>query len=128
MMENAQEQPTLDDFAPKTRFQFPDGALLVVGTKRDDDDPLRYGIHLVYNSGRNPEPEMNILLPPHSIDVLIPVLEARANEARFIMGQKMVEYPTMPQTTKPKRKKAANKASHATSEPAPGAASSAHED
>ena len=118
-MEDSQRQPTLDDFAPKTRFQFPDGALLVVGAKRDDDDPLRYGVHLVYNSGRNPEPEMNILLPPHSIDVLIPVLEARANEARFIMGQKMVEYPPMPQTAKPKRKKTANKTSEPSVAPAP---------
>jgi hypothetical protein len=113
MMEDTQRQPTLDDFAPRTRFQFPDGALLVVGTKRDDDDPLRYGVHLVYNSGRNTEPEMNILLPPHSIDVLIPILQERANEARYIMGGKMVDYPPMPQTTKPK-KKAANKASEVT--------------
>ncbi len=112
-MEDTQRQPTLDDFAPRTRFQFPDGALLVVGTKRDDDDPLRYGVHLVYNSGRNTEPEMNILLPPHSIDVLIPILQERANEARYIMGGKMVDYPPMPQTTKPK-KKAANKASEVT--------------
>mgnify|MGYP001593188571 FL=1 len=125
-MEDTQRQPTLDDFAPRTRFQFPDGALLVVGTKRDDDDPLRYGVHLVYNSGQNAEPEMNILLPPHSIDVLIPILQERANEARYIMGGKMVDYPPLPKTRKVKRTKAANKAS-ATSAPAPDAASSAHQ-
>jgi len=113
-MEDNQRQPTLDDFAPRTRFQFPDGALLVVGTKRDDDDPLRYGVQLAYNSGRNAEPEMNILLPPHSIDVLIPILQERANEARYIMGGKMVDYPPMPQIMKPKRKKAAKKASEVT--------------
>jgi hypothetical protein len=99
MMEDGQRQPTLDDFAPKTRLEFPDGAILVVGTKRDDDDPLCYGVHMVFNSGRHDEPGMNILLPPHSIDVLIQILEARANEARFIMGQKMVDYPPLPQTT-----------------------------
>ena len=107
-MEDTERQSTLDDFAPRTRLQFPDGARLVVGTKRDDDDPLQYGVNLVYNSGRNAEPEMNILLPPHSIDVLIPILQARANEARYIMGGKMVDYPPMPTTRKPKRKNAAN--------------------
>lgn len=117
--------PTLDDSAPKTRFEFPDGALLVIGTRRDDDDPISYAVHLVYASGQNPEPEMNLLIPPHSIDMLISVLQERANEARYIMGQKMVEYPLLPQINKPKRKKSANKASEATSGSARGASSEA---
>ena len=79
---------TLDDFAPKTRFQFPDGAFLVVGTKRDDDDPVNYGVHLVYEPEQNSEPEMSLLLPPHSVDMLIGVLQERANEARYTMGKK----------------------------------------
>ena len=128
-MENSTRRPTIDDFTPKTRLQFPDGSILTVGTKRDDDDPLQYGVQLVYDSGATPEPGMNILLPPHSIDFLIPLLENLANQARFIMGQRMVEYPTRPQIRTPKRKKkkAANQASHATSKPAPSASSSAHE-
>ncbi|MGQ9661751.1 MAG: hypothetical protein ACUVWX_05340 [Kiritimatiellia bacterium] len=94
MMEDTQRKRTLDDLAPKTQFRFPNGAVLVVGTRRDDDDPLGYGVHLGYSSGRNVEPEMNILLPPYSIDILIPILQEAANEARFIMGEKMVDYPS----------------------------------
>ncbi|MBI5592963.1 MAG: hypothetical protein HY881_21045 [Deltaproteobacteria bacterium] len=47
MMENARRM-ALDDAEPKTRLQFPDGALLVVGTKQDNDDPTQYGVHLVF--------------------------------------------------------------------------------
>jgi len=126
-MEEKTKQPTIDDFTPKMRFQFPDGAVLTMGTRRDEDDPLVYGVQLIYESGRSPEPEMNILLPPHSVDIMIPVLEDMANQARYIMGQKTIEYPPRPQSKKPKRKKPANKALHATSESAPGAASSSHE-
>lgn len=110
-MEDASERPTLDDFAPKALFEFPDGSLLVITTRRDDDDPLRYGVHLVYYSGLNVEPDMSILLPPRTIDMLIPVLQEMANEARCIMGQNIVEYPPMPQTKKKKKKKAAAKTS-----------------
>ena len=124
-MEDKIRQPTIDDFTPKMQFQFPDGAILTMGTRRDEDDPLVYGVQLVYASGRSSEPEMNILLPPHSVDVMIPVLETMANQARYIMGQRIVEYPARPHAKKPKRKKSANKAPEATSEPAPGAASSA---
>ena len=123
-MEGKTRQPTIDDFTPKMRFQFPDGAILTMGTRRDEDDPLLYGVQLVYASGRLPEPERNFLLPPYSGDVMIPILEDMANQVRYIMGQKTVEYPPRPQAKKPKRKMPANKASHATSEPAPGAGSS----
>ena len=101
-------QPSLDLFRPETRLEFPDGAVLSVGTKRDDDDPLQYGVHLVFASGSTPEPEMNILLPPHSIDVLIPILQNMANQARYIMGEEMVEYPAMPQPKKRGKRKPAN--------------------
>jgi hypothetical protein len=124
-MEEKTKQPTIDDFTPKMRFQFPNGAVLTMGTRRDEDDPLVYGVQLIYESRGASEPEMNILLPPHSVDIMIPVLEDMANQARYIMGQKTVEYPPRPQTKKPERKRPANKAPEATSEPAPGAASSA---
>ena len=102
-------QPSIDDYLPKTRLEFPDGAILTLGTRCDDDDVVRYGVHLVYALTPDSEPGMNILLPPHSIDVLIPVLQDLANQARFIMGQKMVEYPPMPKARKPKRKTSATK-------------------
>lgn len=107
MIENNQKQPTMDDYSPKTRLQFPDGAILTVGTRRDVDDPMYYGVNLVYASGATPEPEMNILLPPHSIDVLIPILENFANQARYIMGDKTVEYPPLPKSKKPRKAKSA---------------------
>jgi hypothetical protein len=117
-MEENKKQPSIDDFMPKTRIQFPDGAVLTVGTKRDDDNPLHYGVQLMFTTGTTPEPGMNVLLPPHSIDVLIPVLQDFANQARFIMGQKTVEYPPMPEGKKRKpKKKTAIKASHGTALP-----------
>lgn len=118
-MEKENKPRSLDDVLPKTRFQFPDGAILTFGTRRDDDDPLQQSVQIVYASGRTPEPEMNILLPPHSIDVMIPVLEDLANQARYIMGQNMVEYPPRPQPKKSKKRKSANQISEAT--PKPGA-------
>jgi hypothetical protein len=104
-MEEQKRQPTPDDYLPKTRLQLADGATLTIGTKQDGDDPLYHGVNLVFDSGRNAEPEMNILLPPHSIDMLIQILQERANEARYIMGQKMVEYPKLPEKKIGKKKK-----------------------
>lgn len=42
-MEENVKRPSIDDFTPKLQLQFPDGAVLTVGTKRDDEDPLLYG-------------------------------------------------------------------------------------
>jgi hypothetical protein len=125
MIEEKIMQPTLDDFTPKTRLQFPDGSILTVGTRRDDDDPLHYGVHLLYATGRSPEPEMSILLPPHAIDMLIEVMEDFANQARFVMGHQVVDYPPRPQEKKPKRKKPADKASKVTPKSKPDSDSSA---
>jgi hypothetical protein len=92
MMMKKGTEPVLNDAESKTRLQFPDGALLVVGTKQDKEYPTQYGVHLVFTSDINSQPGMNILLPTHSIDVLIQVLQKHANEARFIMGYEMVDY------------------------------------
>lgn len=103
MMMEKGKQPVLDDAEPKTLLKLPDGAMLIIGTKKDDDDPTQYGVNLAFTSATSSEPEMNILLPPHSIDVLIQVLQEHANEARFIMGHKMMDYsPTL--ETKSKKK------------------------
>ena len=120
-MDEKPRRPNLDDFTPKTRLQFPDGACLTVGTRQDEEAPLHFGVQLVYDSGKQPEPEMNILLPPHSIDVLIPVLEDLANQARFIMGQEPVDYPPRPQTGMPKRRRLPNRGRRANRNPAPDA-------
>ena len=107
-MENARLL-ALDDAESKTRLQFPDGAMLVVGTKQDNDDPAHYGVHLVFTSDTSSEAEMNILLPPHSIDVLIHILQEHANEARFIMGHEMVDYPPKLESKKKKKLSSASK-------------------
>ena len=99
--------PTLDDLAPKTRLDFPDGASLLVGTRRNDDDATLYAVHVIYDSGQTREPEMEILLPTPSIDILISVLQDAANQARFIMGQKRVDYPQL--NKPPKAKKRTNR-------------------
>jgi hypothetical protein len=85
--------------------------MLTVGTRRDDDDPLRYDLSLGFAPGGASEPEMSILLPPHSVDALIQVLEDCANQARYIMGQEMVEYPPVPCTRKRRRRKAGDRVS-----------------
>jgi len=46
-MEEQKRQSTSDDHLPKTRLQFADGATLIVGTKREGDDPLYYGVNLI---------------------------------------------------------------------------------
>jgi hypothetical protein len=107
-MENGR-QLALNDAEPKTRLQLPDGAMLVVGTKQDNDDPTHYGVQLLFTSSNSPEPGWNILLPPHSIDVLIHVLQEHANEARFIMGQKMVNYSPELESKKKKKLNSARK-------------------
>jgi len=125
-MDVMNEQPSLDDLMPKVQFQFPDGSLLTMGT-RSDPDSFAFGVQIIYESGSWPEPEMNILLPPHSIDEMIPVLEEMANQARYLMGQKLVDYPPRPEK-KPARKRTARKAGKAageSSEPAPEANSAA---
>jgi hypothetical protein len=102
-------RPILDDAEPKTRLKLPDGAILTVGTKQDDDDPAHYGVQLLFTSSNSPKPEMNILLPPHSIDVLINVLQEHANEARFIMGYEMVDYSPKLESKKKKKLSSASK-------------------
>ena len=98
------EKPrSIDDFAPKARFQFPDGSQLTVGTKRDGDDYLAYGVHVVFVEEAKDEPSMNILMPPHAIDILVEALQGAANQARFIMGHKVVDYPAIPKKAKAKK-------------------------
>lgn len=109
-MENS-IQLSLDDAESKTRLQFPDGALLVVGTKQDKNEPTRFGVNLVFSSDINSQPEMNILLPAHSVDVLIHVLQEHANMARFIMGHKMVDYSQKLEVKKKRKQSSARKRS-----------------
>ena len=95
---------SLDQFLPKTRFQFPDGAILCVGTIRCDDR-IHQAVYLSYSSSGSSTPSMELELPPKTVEVIIQHLQERANEARYINGEKMLEYPK-PFPVKPFRPKA----------------------
>ncbi len=109
-MEENQKQSIAIDISPKTRFEFPDGTSLVVAVRPVEDGSLKYGVNLVYNCDNNAESEISLWLPPHSIDVLVHVLQESANEARFIMGQETIDYPSITSTKNIKRKKKPTKA------------------
>ena len=111
MMRKKPRQSSAKDivFRPTTRLELPDGSVLTIDTSRDADDPLQCGVQLTFTSGLGVEPGMNLVLPPHSIDVLVPLLQNMANQARYIMGEKMVEYPETTEPEKAIRKKKANK-------------------
>ena len=101
---------SLDQFLPKTRFQFPDGAIFCVGTIRCDDR-IHQAVYLSYTPAGAATPTMELELPPKTAEVIIQHLQERANEARFINGEKMLEYvkpfpmkPFHPKAKTPRRK------------------------
>ena len=77
---------------PKTRLQFSDGSILTVGTIACDDQ-IHQAVYLSFTSAGGAAPGMELELPPHAVDVLIAHLQKRANEARFINGASLMEYP-----------------------------------
>jgi hypothetical protein len=83
---------SLDQFLPKTRFQFPDGAILCVGTIRCDDQ-IHQAVYLSYAPAGSATPTMELELPPKTVEIIIQHLQERANEARYINGEKMLDYP-----------------------------------
>lgn len=95
---------SFDAFLPKTRFQFPDGAILCVGTISCDDQ-IHQAVYLSYTPAGAATPAMELELPPKTVEVIIQHLQERANEARYINGEKMLEYPK-PSPMKPFRPKA----------------------
>jgi hypothetical protein len=97
---------SFDQFLPKTKFQFPDGAILCVGTISCDDQ-IHQAVYLSYTAAGAATPGMELELPPKTVEVIIQHLQERANEARYINGEKMLEYPK-PLPMKPFRPKAKN--------------------
>jgi hypothetical protein len=83
---------SLDQFLPKTRFQFPDGAIFCVGTISCDDQ-IHQAVYLSYTPAGATTPNMELELPPKTVEDIIQHLQERANEARYINGDKMLEYP-----------------------------------
>ena len=77
---------------PMTRFRLPDGGILSVGT-RSCDDQIHQAVYLAYTPAGSSVPAMELELPPKSVDVIIRALQDHANHARFINGERMLEYP-----------------------------------
>ena len=73
-------------------MQFPDGALLSVGTVAGDDQVLQ-AVYLSYTPAGSTTPTMELELPPKTVEVIIRQLQEHANQARFVNGARMLEYP-----------------------------------
>ena len=91
---------------PKTRFQFPDAGVLSVGTVSCEDQ-IHQAVYLSYTPEDSTKPTMELELPPKTVEVIIQHLQERANEARFINGERMLVYPQpvpeKPHGAKPRR-------------------------
>jgi hypothetical protein len=83
---------SFDPFMPKTRFQFPDGGIFSVGTVSCDDQ-IHQAVYLSYTPAGSAAPSMELELPPKTVETIIRHLQERANEARFVNGERMLEYP-----------------------------------
>ena len=83
---------SFDPYLPPTRFQFPHGAVLSIGTIRCDDQ-IHQAVYLGYMPAGSTAPTMELELPPKSVEVLIRHLQDCANQARFINGVDVLEYP-----------------------------------
>ena len=82
----------LDRFMPRTQFQFPDGSRLCVGTVSCDDQ-IHQAVYLSFTAAGSVTPSMELELPPKTVEVIIRHLQERANQARFVNGEKMLDYP-----------------------------------
>lgn len=91
---------------PKTQFQLRDAGVLMVGTVSCEDQ-IHQAVYLSYTPQGSTTPTMELELPPKTVEVIIQHLQERANEARFINGEKMLEYPkptpVKPPGAKPRR-------------------------
>ncbi|MCX6924058.1 MAG: hypothetical protein NT154_12740 [Verrucomicrobia bacterium] len=77
---------------PKTRMQFPDGAVLTVGTVSCDDQ-IHQAVYLSYTPAGSDKPSMELELPPKSVELILQQLQEHANQARFVNGERMLNYP-----------------------------------
>ena len=82
---------TLDSYMPKTQFQLPGGSIFAVGTIWDDET-VRQLVHIQYTPAGAQEPLVEFAISPASTDALIDALQKRANEARYVSGQRTLDY------------------------------------
>ena len=73
-------------------MRFPDGAVLCAGTMSCDDQ-IHQAVYLSYTTAGAGAPTMELELPPKTVDVIIRQLQDYANQARFVNGERMLEYP-----------------------------------
>ena len=73
-------------------MRFSDGAVLCVGTMSCDDQ-IHQAVYLSYTPAGAAAPTMELELPPKTVDVIIRQLRDYANQARFVNGERMLEYP-----------------------------------
>lgn len=88
---------------PKTQMRLPEGSILAIGTIACDDK-IHQDVYVSYTRAGEAKPCLELSLPPKSIDVIIHYLQKRANDARFVNGEEMLEYPE-PVPAEPLRKK-----------------------
>ena len=81
-----------DRFMPKIQLGFPDGAVLSIGTMSCDDQ-IHQAVYLAYTHAGASAPSVELQLPPKSAEVIIRQLQEHANHARFINGERILEYP-----------------------------------
>ncbi len=97
---------SFDAYMPRTRFQFRDAGVLSIGTVSCEDQ-IHQAVYLSYTPEGATTPTMELELPPKTVEVIIQHVQERANEARFINGEKMLEYPkptpVKPPGAKPRR-------------------------
>ena len=95
-----------DAYMPRTQFQIRDAGTLSVGTVSCEDQ-IHQAVYLSYTPEGETTPTMELELPPKTVEVIIQHLQERANEARFVNGEKMLEYakpaPVKPPGAKPDR-------------------------
>jgi len=83
---------SFDAYMPRTRLQFRDAGILSIGTVSCEDQ-IHQAVSLSYTPEGATAPSMELELPPKSVEVIIQLLQERANEARFVNGEKTLEYP-----------------------------------
>ena len=77
---------------PRTQFQLPDGSFLCVGTVSCADQ-IHQAVYLSFTPAGSVTPSAELELPPKTVEVIIRHLQDRANEARFVNGERMLDYP-----------------------------------
>ncbi len=93
---------------PRTQLKFSDGGVLSIGIVSCDDQ-IHQAVYLSYTPSDSITPTMELELPPKAVEVIIGQLQKHANQARFVNGEHLLEYPephrAQPPSSSPKSPK-----------------------